>query len=68
MINDFVTNIHYLFNVLEALNFDDPEAWHMQLSSSVWVNLYVQLLSVFTQQVSEKKYITDDERILKALD
>lgn len=43
----------YLFDVLKALYFDDPEARHVQLSCSIRVDLYVQFLSIFTQQVSK---------------
>ena len=47
-------NICHLLNVLKALNFNDPEARDMQLPCSIWVDLYVQFLSILTQQVSEK--------------
>lgn len=45
--------MRHLLDVLEALDFDDPKAWHVQLPCSVGVDLYVQFLSVFTQQVSK---------------
>lgn len=41
--------------MLKALDFDDPEAWHVQLPCSIRVDLYVQFLSIFTQQVSKIK-------------
>lgn len=44
----------HLLNVLKVPNFYNPEAWNVQLSRSIWVDLYVQLLSIFTQQVSER--------------
>lgn len=43
----------HLLDVLKALYFDDPQAWHMQVPCSVWVDLNVQFFSIFTQQVSE---------------
>lgn len=45
----------HLLDMLKALNFDDPEARHMQLTCSIWIDLDVQLFSVLTQQVSEKQ-------------
>ena len=47
----------HLLDVLKIPHFDDPEAGDVQLSCSVWVDLYVQFLSVLTQQVSEKQHI-----------
>ncbi len=47
---NFLKNtVCHLLDVLKALNLDDPEARHMQLSRSVRVDLYVQFLSVLAQ-------------------
>lgn len=45
--------LHHLLDVLEALHFDGPQARYVQVSRSIRVDLDVQFLSVFAQQVSE---------------
>lgn len=43
--------LYHLLDVLEAFNLNDPEARHMQLPCPIWVDLYVQFLSILTQKV-----------------
>lgn len=49
--NDVGKNLH-LLDVLKAFDLSDPEAWHMQLSRSIRIDLDVQFLSILTQQIS----------------
>lgn len=49
-----VDGLGHLLDVMKALDLDDPEARHMQLPCSIRVDLYVQFLSILTQQVSKK--------------
>lgn len=53
MVKTHWSNICHLLDVLKALNLDNPEARHMQLSCPVWVDFNVQFLTVLTQEVSE---------------